>query len=197
MRPVTTTKPIASTTTGPFGPVAVIVDAATHGGAVKVQLDDIRAALEATGLDHTIEVADGPDDVRNVARAAFDRGVRFVAVAGDDGSVQHVVNAAFREGRTVVEQPVIGVIPAGTGCELVRSFGLPDDVVGAVSHLRGDGTYALDVMKLSAPPSPQGRALRDAGSVPSSTSGGPTCRGGDATSRSRWTPGRTSSTRGT
>jgi diacylglycerol kinase family enzyme len=149
MRPVTTTKPIASTTTSPFGPVAVIVDGVTHGGAVKVELDDIRAALEATGLDHTIEVADGPDDVRNLARSAFDRGVRFVAVAGDDGSVQDVVNAAFRGGRTVVEQPVIGVIPAGTGCELVRSFGLPDDVVGAVSHLRGDGSYALDVMKLT------------------------------------------------
>jgi diacylglycerol kinase family enzyme len=127
----------------------VIVDRAAAAGIVGRQLDDIRAALAATAWSHVVEVADGSDDVGRLAREAFDRGTRFVAVAGDDGSVADVVNAAFRNGATVADQPVIGVIPAGTGCELVRSFGLPDDVAGAVSHLGGDGTYPLDVMKVT------------------------------------------------
>ena len=149
MRSVARTEPTRSGTAGPFGPLTVIVDGAAAGGSVGRQLGDIGAALAATTPSHVVEVADGPGDVGRLAREAFERGTRYVAVAGDDGSVADVVNAAFRNGATVVEEPVIGVIPAGTGCELVRSFGLPDDVAGAVSHLRGDGTYPLDVMKVT------------------------------------------------
>ena len=149
MRPVPTAQPTTPPTTSPFGPLTVIVDAAV-AEAAGVALDDIVGAVRSTGLEHRLDVARSPHDVERIARDAFGGGVRFVAVAGDDGSVQDVIQAAFRDGRTVVEQPVIGVFPTGAGSELVRSFGLPDDVGRAASHLRGGSTYPLDVMKVSA-----------------------------------------------
>jgi diacylglycerol kinase family enzyme len=45
---------------------------------------------------------------------------------------------------------VLAVMAAGSGCDLVRSFGLPGDVDGASSHLMGENTYELDVMKIRA-----------------------------------------------
>jgi hypothetical protein len=45
----------------------------------------------------------------------------------------------FRDGRPIVEEPVLGVVAAG-GCDLSLSFGLPRDVAGAVGHLAGDNT---------------------------------------------------------
>ncbi|HEX6130455.1 MAG TPA: diacylglycerol kinase family protein, partial [Actinomycetota bacterium] len=73
-----------------------------------------------------------------------------VVAVGDDGTVADAVGGMFREGRTIVERPVLGVVPAGAGSELTRSFGLPADVHGAVTHLAGDATYALDVMRVRA-----------------------------------------------
>jgi diacylglycerol kinase family enzyme len=127
----------------------VIVDPSAGGGAVGRRLDEVRSVLGASGLSHRIEVAATTGAVRGIAGGAFDAGTRFIGAVGDDATVQAVVNAAFRDGATIVERPVIGVVSAGTGCELVRSFGLPDDVEGAVRHLAGEATYPLDVMKLT------------------------------------------------
>jgi diacylglycerol kinase (ATP) len=68
---------------------------------------------------------------------------------GDDGTVQDVVNGMFRDGRPIREEPVLGVIGAGSGCDLVRSFGVPGDTESAAAHLAGDNTYALDLMKIT------------------------------------------------
>jgi diacylglycerol kinase family enzyme len=144
-----TAQPTHPRTTSPFGPLTVIVDA-TVAGRLPAQVSEVALALSSTGLDHELQVADGPGDVERIAGATFARGGRFVAVAGDDGSLQDVVEAAFRDGRTVVDDPVIGVLPIGAGSELARSFGLPTDVRGAASHLRGSSTYALDVLKVTA-----------------------------------------------
>jgi diacylglycerol kinase family enzyme len=63
--------------------------------------------------------------------------------------VQDVVNGMFLDGRPIVQEAVLGVIPAGTGCDLVRSFGLPEDTVQACRHLAGENTYPFDLMKIS------------------------------------------------
>ena len=144
MPPVPTAQPTRPPVTSPFGALTVIVDATT--GAEPQRITE---AVRATGLEHRVEVAWSPGDVERIAREAFDAGVRFLAVAGDDGSVQDAVHAAFRDGRTIVGEPVIGVVPTGPGSELIRSFGLPDDVDRAASHLQGGSTYALDVMKVA------------------------------------------------
>jgi diacylglycerol kinase family enzyme len=43
--------------------------------------------------------------------------------------------------------PVLGVLAESS--DLARSFNLPGDLEGAVRHLRGDNTYALDAMKVT------------------------------------------------
>jgi diacylglycerol kinase family enzyme len=56
----------------------------------------------------------------------------------------------FRDGRTIVEEPVLGVIPGGDGCDLVRSFGIPNDAGSAAAHMTGEHTYPMDLMKVTA-----------------------------------------------
>jgi diacylglycerol kinase family enzyme len=68
---------------------------------------------------------------------------------GNDESVQDVVNGMFRDGRPIREEPVLGVVGAGSGCDLVRSFGIPGDTASAAAHLAGDNTYGLDLMKIT------------------------------------------------
>jgi diacylglycerol kinase (ATP) len=141
---------LMSVAVSPFGALAVIVDPRAGEGRVAANVDAVRRALDREGLEHRVQLADGPGDAARLAAAALDEGYRYVAAVGDDGTVQDVVNGMFRDGRTIVESPVLAVLAAGSGCDLIRSFGLPGDVEGASTHLLGDETYELDVMKISA-----------------------------------------------
>ncbi|HTG46732.1 MAG TPA: diacylglycerol kinase family protein [Actinomycetota bacterium] len=138
-----------STAPSPFGAVAVIVDPAAGGGRVGTQVTAVQHALERRRIEHRIHVAAGRQDVTRSAGLALDEGYRFLAAVGDDATVHDVVNGMFRDGRTIVETPVLAVVGAGSGGDLVKSFGLPDDVEQAADHLEGEQTYPFDVMKVA------------------------------------------------
>jgi diacylglycerol kinase (ATP) len=131
--------------TSPFGSIALIVD---PRAGVMDQLPVLERALGERGLEHRTYVSNGTDPSA-LATSALDEGFRFLVAVGDDATVQDVVNGMFRDGRPIREEPVLGVIGAGSGCDLVRSFGVPGDTESAAAHLAGDNTYALDLMKIT------------------------------------------------
>jgi diacylglycerol kinase (ATP) len=140
--------------TSPFGVLAVIATPTARD-----RLSTVERTLTSRGLEHRTFVANGVDPA-SLAREAMEGGHRFVVAVGDDATVQAVVNGMFREGRTIVEEPVLGVIPGGAGCDLVRSFGLPNDAGSAAAHMSGEDTYPLDLMKVSATLPDGGRVSR-------------------------------------
>jgi YegS/Rv2252/BmrU family lipid kinase len=136
-------------TRSPFGALAVIANPHAGAGRVGRELEAVERELAALGLDYSFEVTAGPGDATRLATAAMDQGIRYLVAVGGDGTVQEVVNGMFRDGHPIVDEPVLGVIPAHSGCDLVRSFGLPGDVDGACGHLTGENTYPFDVMKVA------------------------------------------------
>jgi diacylglycerol kinase family enzyme len=148
--------------TSPFGPLAVLIDPRTGDRGVA---EEVERALAAGGLEYRVQVADTSEELSRLSGAALEEGYRFVAAVGDDATVQDVVNGMFRDGRPLVETPVLGVIAANTGCDLSLSFGLPRDVAGAVGHLAGDHTYPFDVMKIAVTGADGQRVIRYAHNV--------------------------------
>jgi diacylglycerol kinase family enzyme len=135
--------------TSPFGSLAVIADPRAGGGRVGDRIPALREALAANDLDYRLNLAERPGEGARLATSALDDGYRYVVAVGDDASVQDVVNGLFRDGAPIVGEPVLGVVAADAGNDLVRSFGLPGDVDGAVGHLVGDATYPFDVMRIT------------------------------------------------
>ena len=134
--------------TSPFGSLAVIANPHAGRGRVAGELAGLERALAANGLDFALEVTRAPGDATRLARQALEDGRRFVVAVGGDGTVQEVVNGLFDDGEPLVDQPVLGVVAATSGCDLVRSFGLPDDTDGGCRHLVGANTYPFDVIKV-------------------------------------------------
>ncbi|MEP6758064.1 MAG: diacylglycerol kinase family protein [Actinomycetota bacterium] len=151
-----------SVTTSPFGPLAVLIDPRTGDRRVA---DEVERALAAGGFEYRLQVADTSEELSRLSGAALEEGYRFVTAVGDDATVQDVVNGLFRDGRPLVEAPVLGVIAANTGCDLSLSFGLPRDVAGAVAHLAGDHTYPFDVMKIAVTGADGQRVIRYAHNI--------------------------------
>ncbi len=94
----------------------------------------VRADLHATrSAAHLRDMVDG-------AVAAGSR--RFVSVGGD-GTLNLVVDALLRHAWD--SPPVVGVLPGGSGCDFIRTFGIPQQLEAAAAHLGGDATYRVDV----------------------------------------------------
>ena len=132
----------------PFGSLAVIANPHAGEGRVGRELAAVERGLTAQGLEYSMQVTSRPGDATRLAAAAMDDGFRFLVAVGGDGTVQEVVNGMFRDGRPIVDEPVLGLVPAHSGCDLVKSFGLPGDVDGACAHLQGEHTYPFDVIKV-------------------------------------------------
>lgn len=138
----------------PFGPLRVVVNprAGRRSASTTQRLAE---QLRSEGFAFEIVETAGPGDGVRLAREALDEGVRYLVAVGGDGTCHEVVNGMFRipapvdvaagaVPEAVSPDAVLAVVAAGSGCDVVRTFGLPAGV-GAIGHLAGGETRPIDV----------------------------------------------------
>ncbi|NNK92655.1 MAG: YegS/Rv2252/BmrU family lipid kinase [Acidimicrobiia bacterium] len=109
----------------------------------------VRDALDTRRIGYELaESASSTDVGRIVAEAAAGGARRFVSVGGD-GTANAVVDALMRQPWD--QPPTLGILPAGSGSDFIRTFGFPRDLESAADHLSGDETYRVDVAHVSGP----------------------------------------------
>lgn len=118
-------------------------------GRVREEIPEIERQLQARKLAYRIVELESPGQATEMARAALETGERYLVAVGGDETVHAVVNGMITDDGPVADDAVLGVIPAGSGCDFVRTFGLPGDVIKAIRHLSDDQTYRIDVGKVS------------------------------------------------
>jgi len=119
---------------------------AGHGRSME---ERARRALERAGINGSVEAPRGVEAMV----AAVDRGVgegydRFAAVGGD-GTVNCVVEALLAHSWDT--PPKVGILPGGSGCDLARTFGIPERIEEAVVGLTDGREHPIDVAELSGP----------------------------------------------
>jgi diacylglycerol kinase (ATP) len=117
----------------------------SQAGASAIPEARVAEALQRHGVRATIESPDDRDGMRMTACDAVERG-RPIALVGGDGTISTVVDALAHRG--IVDEAVVGVLPAGTGCDLIRTFGIPQSIEDAARHLGTPNTYRIDVGRL-------------------------------------------------
>jgi diacylglycerol kinase (ATP) len=132
-----------------FGPLRLIVNPRAGTGVVRRTVPELTDALEARGIDYHIVETVTPGHATRAAREALDEGIRFLVAVGGDGTVHEVVNGMMEGDRALAPDPVLGVVAAGSGCDFIRTFGLPPDSTRAVKHLGGENLYPIDVGKVT------------------------------------------------
>jgi diacylglycerol kinase (ATP) len=105
------------------------------------------AALSSRSVEYKLRVSDSAEAIRSIVAEGRDLGyTRFVAVGGD-GTANLVLNALCDHDWE--SPPTLGILPAGSGSDFVRTFGIPNDLEQAADHLVSDMEYAVDVGLLS------------------------------------------------
>ncbi|MGB7861657.1 MAG: acylglycerol kinase family protein, partial [Acidimicrobiia bacterium] len=90
-------------------------------GSRAVSVDDVADALHVADVDARLVVPNTAAETTAVLQDAAREGQTHFAVVGGDGTANLAVNALLSLDWDVA--PVLGILPSGTGCDLLRTFG--------------------------------------------------------------------------
>jgi YegS/Rv2252/BmrU family lipid kinase len=133
----------------PFGRAHIIVNPRAGRGAVERGWPAVRGVLDEGGVAYDVTVTERPGHGTEAARTAVAGGCTFVVAVGGDGTVHEVVNGLMDDEGPRNPATVLGVVAAGSGCDFVKTFGLPQDPADAARHLLGDTLWGkIDVGRI-------------------------------------------------
>jgi YegS/Rv2252/BmrU family lipid kinase len=129
-----------------LGRMLLIVNPRAGDGRAGV-LQRLLAALSVLGLEADVAETAAAGDATRIARDEAERGRRLLVAVGGDGTVHEVVNGLVdaSTGEVRGDDPVLAVVSAGSGCDLVRTFGLDRDPEVLARHLATDATTRIDL----------------------------------------------------
>jgi len=132
---------------GPLGKdYLAVVNPAAGGGRSRKLLGPALDRLRAGGLEVKVAVTHAPGQATEIAREAYERGVRNFIAVGGDGTSYEVVNGLYPEALEG-ERPSLAFLPLGTGNSFLRDFS-DRGVDHAIESLLAQRTRACDVMRL-------------------------------------------------
>ena len=113
----------------------LIANPKAGAGRAAQRIPQIRRALADHGIEHELSLTEGPRDAARLARLAAEKGAEVIGVVGGDGTVNEVAQCYVDERGEPRPGPALALIPAGTGGDFRKTFGLDDNVVEAVRRL--------------------------------------------------------------
>ncbi|HYM52775.1 MAG TPA: diacylglycerol kinase family protein [Candidatus Dormibacteraeota bacterium] len=129
----------------PRAPLVIVNPIAGNGRAHKLA-PRIEAWLAQRGLNARLVETRERGHAERLAAAAGGLGHDRVVVVGGDGTIQEVVNGVLADGQLPPDRRLsIGLVPAGSGNDLVRDLALPIDPIGALPAAFGDEERPIDV----------------------------------------------------
>ncbi len=125
----------------------LIVNPWSGAGRTGRQFDRIARAVRAAIGEFECAFTRSPGDGARLARDAVQAGGRLVVAVGGDGTASEVIDGLVAS-RPRDPAPLFGFIPRGTGGDLRRSLGLPQDLDGAARALAGRGELVCDLGRI-------------------------------------------------
>lgn len=108
----------------------------------------VRKALAAVGIEAEIRKSSDATDLERLVQEGLSSGFGKILAVGGDGTVNLVVNALMTLGPPDV---TLGILPAGNGCDLLRTFGISQELEEAALRLVGDADYTIDIGFVDGP----------------------------------------------
>ena len=135
--------------TSALGPMVLVVHRSAGRGAISKVLPEIESSLQQRDLEYEIRYTEYGGHATEIARESLLSGKKLVVAVGGDGTVHEVVNGMVADGKALVEGATLGVIAGGTGCDFIKTFGIPPMASHAVAHLDGHESFPIDLGKIT------------------------------------------------
>ena len=114
-----------------------------HAGGGRSAMADTLAALRSLSVPADVLEVDGLARLKEAVTEAADTDRRQLVAVGGDGTVNAVLNEIMAHRWQA--PPLLGILPTGTGCDLLRTFGIGPDLDRAAARLVEGAPYPVDV----------------------------------------------------
>jgi len=131
----------------PEGKPVLIVRPGDGRGRVGREAGQVEEFLRSQDVDPVVVEALRVGEGGRRARAAIDSGERFLVAVGGDALVREVADAILESGASGLV--TMAVVAAGSGCDFVRTFGLPGDARSAAPRLLTGVAYPIDAVRVT------------------------------------------------
>jgi diacylglycerol kinase family enzyme len=126
----------------------LIVNPRSGSGRTGKRFDRIARAVRAAVGEFECAFTRAPGDGARLAREAARAGGGLVVAVGGDGTASEVVDGLAPPEGDGGERPLFGFIPQGTGSDLRKSLGIPEDLDEAARWLAGDAERTCDLGRI-------------------------------------------------
>lgn len=120
----------------------LIANPAAGRGKSREAIARVLELLKGRGVEFDLELTKGPRDAANIARKALEEFDVIVAIGGD-GTINEII-----PGMLFSEKP-LGIVPAGSGNDFIKSAGIPNNVNKAVDILLRGNSGLIDAGKIN------------------------------------------------
>jgi len=127
--------------------IQLIINPTAGRGRVRQFLPRLLRELSAAGVPFEHTLTTQPGEARELARCAAERGVLSIIAAGGDGTVHEVANGLMQAGNP---DTTLGIIPLGSGNDLVKALGLPLDPLAAIAVVKQEQRRWIDLGQLGS-----------------------------------------------
>jgi diacylglycerol kinase (ATP) len=135
--------------TSPYGVLTLVCNVNAGGGGVGKCLPEVERLLAERGLEYEVLRTEAPGHATLLAKEAVERGRQLIVGVGGDGTVHEVVNGLIEDDKAINPEVRLGVVAAGTGCDFIKTFGIPSSPSHAVVHLDGHESFPIDIGKIT------------------------------------------------
>jgi diacylglycerol kinase (ATP) len=123
----------------------VIVNPASNRGRTRKRWGEIREGLRHFVREFKFEFTEKPQQATDLAREAIKDGTELVIGVGGDGTMNEIANGFYEDRRIINPEATLGLVPSGTGCDLMRSLSIPAGLKGALQVISGAPSVRMDV----------------------------------------------------
>ncbi|MBP7707706.1 MAG: diacylglycerol kinase family lipid kinase [Candidatus Aminicenantes bacterium] len=123
----------------------VIVNPASNRGRTRKRWGEIREGLKHFVREFKYEFTEKPRHATDLAREAIKDGADLVIGVGGDGTMNEIANGFFEDRRIINPEATLGLVPAGTGCDLIKSLNIPPGLRGALQVITDAPAVRMDV----------------------------------------------------
>ncbi len=129
--------------------ITFIVNPTSANGSTAREWLQIRSkARDRLGSFNT-HLTTGPGDATHLTRQTLLSGAEVVVCVGGDGTLNEVVNGFIDGNGPVQPEALLGFIPRGTGCDLIRSISIPRDLDKAFDNILSCQNRPISIGKLT------------------------------------------------
>ena len=126
----------------------VIVNPESNQGRTRKRWGEIREGLRSFIREFKFEFTEKPLHATDLARQAIKDGTELVIGVGGDGTMNEIANGFFEDRRIINPEATLGVVPAGTGCDLTKSLNIPAGLKDALKVITEAPSVRMDVGKV-------------------------------------------------